>query len=88
MVRQRIEDLGRIAVLSDNLLEHDFFAKFEETGCRAKDFLDWFLSKDQEFREDFIHSYGYWVQGISEKVYEIREIARGEDLLNENDGNC
>ena len=81
-MRQRIEDLGRIAVMLDNLLEHDFFEKFKNLQVRPKDFLDWFDVQDQDFKDTFIHSIGYTCESLSSAIYEIREIARGEDVLN------
>ena len=80
-MRSRVEDLGRIAVLIDNVIEHELFDK---ELVRPKDFVDWFAERNQDERDDILHEYVYGRQSVLELLYNIREIARGEDVLNEN----
>ena len=82
-MRERVEDLGRIFVMIDNILESGMFEKWEEMNCRCKDLCDHFDSMTEDQKESFIHSYGYNVEDLRDKLYQIREIAMGEDRLND-----
>ena len=81
MVRERVEDLGRIAVMVDALLEHDLFEK--TYTVRNKDFVEWFETQTKDTQEEILTDLIYGRDAISERLCEIREIARGEDVLNE-----
>lgn len=80
MVRQRIEDLGRIAVLISKLLEEPLF---EDRPFRNKEFLDWLSEQPEEKRDDFLHGIPYKIDYMQEQLYQILEIAEGRDILNE-----
>ncbi len=79
-MRQRIEDLGRIAVLVDKLLDHDFWSEYD---TRPKDFGWWFNEQTEEEREKIIDHFAYGRRSISEALAEIAEIANGWDVLNQ-----
>ena len=81
MVRERVEDLGRIAVMVDVILEHEVFES-PYTG-RNKDFPEWFETRTPDERHEILTRWVYGIDAISERLCEIREIARGEDVLNE-----
>lgn len=85
-MRERVEDLGRIFVLIDNILENEVF---EERGklrpYKAKEAASWFAEKTEEEKGDYIHSMAYGIDLIEQKLLEMREICRGEDLLNRDD---
>ena len=83
MVRSRIEDLGRIAEMTDAVLEHDLFDS-RHTG-RNKDFPEWFEAQTSDARHDILTGYVYGVEAVRDLVYEIRDVARGEDELNRPD---
>lgn len=80
MSRERIEDLGRLAVHLDIILEKDVF---NEIGCRAKDFAERFYEKDKESQEDLLRTLAYDLVDIKSELCDCRCIARGEDDLNE-----
>ena len=78
-MRQRVEDLGRICVLIDNLLDHELF---EERPRRNKDYSEWFSEQSEEVRDEIIHNLVYRIDSVRDKLYEMQEIAEGNDLLN------
>ena len=80
-MRERVEDLGRVAVLIDNVIDHDLF---EEYLVRPKEFAEWFSNQTEDKKYDILHRYAYGRQDVLDLLYKIREIARGEDILNEN----
>jgi hypothetical protein len=82
-MRQRVEDLGRIAVLTKNLLDHDLF---EDRHVRNKDYVDWFSEQSEEKRDDIIHNMVYRIDDARDKIYEMLEIAEGTDPLNTSEG--
>jgi hypothetical protein len=79
-MRQRVEDLGRIAVLIDNVLEDDFFDGFSH---RPKDFFEWFNKQSEDEKELIIRHFAYGRETVSHFLYDIREIAYGDDARNE-----
>ena len=78
-MRERVEDLGRIAVMVDGVLEMDFF---EESYVRPKDFCEWFYAQTDAKRWEILVTFIYGRDKLNELLYDIREIARGEDPLN------
>jgi hypothetical protein len=81
-MRQRVEDLGRLAVLIKNLLDHKLF----DEDClprRPKDYWVWFSELSEDRKADVINSWVYGIENLQEKLYEILEIAEGTDRLNE-----
>ena len=81
-MRHRVEDLGRLAVLIRNLLDHPLFDD-DLLPRRPKDYWEWFSSLPEEKKEEILHSWVYGIENLSEKLYEMLEIAEGKDLLNE-----
>lgn len=79
-MRQRVEDLGRIAAMTHTLTSHELF---DDRPCRNKDFVSWFEEQTEEFREEWLHNTVYRIKDVEEKLYEIWEIATGQDYLNE-----
>lgn len=80
MTRNRLEDIGRIMVLIDNLIENPVFEMYEG---RAKDFIDYFESMEHEKRIDFADDMYRGLRNVHEKLYDIYTICKGEDQLNE-----
>ena len=81
-MRERVEDLGRLLVLLDNMYEMEVFGKL---GDRPKTAVDKFFQLDSSEQEDAIRSVAYGLESIREKVLECYEICKGEDYLNRND---
>lgn len=79
MSRERVEDLGRLLVLLDNLAEHQVF---DNIPMGAKRFQEWFFSRSEQEKGDIIHSIGYGLQSLKEGILGCWEIAVGDDDLN------
>lgn len=79
-MRERLEDLGRIMVMVEKLLD---LPLFESPNCRSKDFTEWFESLSEETRADFLHQLPYQIREVEDQLNEIVMIARGHDFLNE-----
>jgi len=81
-MRQRVEDLGRLAVLIQNLLDHQLFDE-GSLPRRPKDYWEWFTSLSEDKQVDVLHSWAYGIDNLKEKLYEMLSIAEGTDVLNE-----
>lgn len=79
-MRERVEDLGRIAALMRAILDMPLF---EERHYRKKDFLEHLEALTEDKREELLHDIPYQVDDVKDKLYEILEIAEGMDLLNQ-----
>jgi hypothetical protein len=82
MPRERVEDLGRICERIRQLLDEPLF---EDKPYRNKEFLEWLEGQTPEKREDFLHGIPYQVSAVEERLYEMLEIAEGNDVLNRRD---
>lgn len=82
MSRDRIEDLGRLSVLLDNILDHHLF---REERMRPKDFSGWFFEQDEDKKYEILDRFAYGIQAIEEALGHMRQISRGEDILNDRD---
>ena len=78
-MRERIEDIGRICVMIDNLLEHEVF---ELIRCRDKDFVDVFNEMKKQQRDELLHSMAYGISAVEDELYEMLSITKGNDPLN------
>lgn len=79
-MRERVEDLGRLSVLLDNILEKEIFSSI---NCRPKDFAEVFYGKDRETQEDLLRTFAYGISDVESEICECRVIALGQDDLNE-----
>jgi hypothetical protein len=79
-MRERIEDLGRIAVLTDIILDLDFWDTYHG---RNKDFVDHFRTLSEGMQDDLLHNLIYGIDGLKDKILNINSIAEGIDRLNE-----
>lgn len=68
-LRQRVEDLGRLMVMLDDILEMELFEKIKRSI--------WENQESQPIIER------YMVEGVQERLYECLEICKGYDYLNE-----
>jgi hypothetical protein len=80
-MRDRREDLGRIAVLLSNVLDHEIF---REDRMRAKDFPEWFRSQDSDKQWEILNRFAYGLESVQWALGDISEIALGQDMLNDN----
>ena len=84
-MRKRIEDLGRICVMIDDILDLDVWDLY---SGRKKDFTEYFEDLCEQDRDDLLHNLIYGLEGVKDKLYKVSEIAEGTDRLNEcNEGN-
>lgn len=79
-MRERVEDLGRIAVMIEVLLDDDHL---DDQGIRPKDFVDHFRGLSEEDQDNALRCWAYSLQGIRHGLSDIREIALGQDTLND-----
>lgn len=78
-MRERVEDLGRIAVMIENLLEDEFFDRY----ChRPKDFFYLFQLESDDEKESLIRHFAYGRETVSNRLNDMLSIALGEDNLN------
>lgn len=82
-MRHRVEDLGRLAILLDHIVNQEVLDNlFGLYNGRNKDFVEWFQSQSKEKQEHFLHQLPYALETIKEKLYECIVIAEGLDDLN------
>ena len=76
-MRERVEDLGKLSVLLDQLNQDDAF----DIGWngRKKDYPDHFATLTSDEQYDIIHKLVYSLDHIKEKIEECLEIARGDE---------
>lgn len=80
-MRQRIEDLGRLAVLLRNL---DDCALFEiPRPGRPKDTYEYLEKFTDEQKEELIEKFFYAISDLEDKIAEMICIAEGHDYLND-----
>ena len=79
MTRDRLEDLGRLTVMIDNIMEHEIFS---EERMMAKDFPDWFCSQCPQKREEILNRFACGIQDVENQLQKALEIAKGIDKLN------
>lgn len=85
-MRQRIEDLGRLAVLIKNLLDHQVFNKEARTN-RPKYYFEWFSKLSEREKEEVIYAWAYGIEDLKDKLFNMLSIAEGTDHLNEGEKN-
>lgn len=72
MIRERIEDLGRVCEKVGNLCEHEIFDWKE--NHRSKDVEEWFFSLTTEKQEDIIHNLAYNLDYLHDELHDIYAI--------------
>jgi hypothetical protein len=83
-MRQRVEDLGRLAVLINNLLDHHLFDE-NLLPSRSKDYWEWFSELSEDKKDEVLRSWAYGITDLKEKLYDMLAIAEGTDYLNESE---
>ena len=79
-MRQRVEDLGRLAVMIDQLLDIDVFDKYET--IRPKRIQEHYDSLSDEKKHQLLSDYAYGLEEIRSTLYSLRDIALGQDYIN------
>jgi hypothetical protein len=73
-MRERVEDLGKIAVMASHALKHGVFELYHG---RNKDFTDYFDELEQDARDELLHNLIYGLDAIQGILLEIKLIADG-----------
>ncbi len=79
MTRDRLEDLGRLAVIIENILDHEIF---REERMRAEQFSVWFENLSDEKQQHIINRIAFAIPQIEISLEMALEIAKGTDTLN------
>lgn len=79
-MKERIEDLGKLAILLDQLRSHEAFDILFE--IRPKSFVNYFRTLTEEKQDDLLHKMIYGFQSLNEKLMQALEIAEGVDEFN------
>jgi hypothetical protein len=79
-MRERIEDLGRLAILLDDVLDHSVW---EVYVGRKKDFIDHLRTLSEDKQYDLLHNLIYGMGAVRERLESLRAIAYGIDSLND-----
>lgn len=73
--KERIEDLGRLSVMIDNIWDHDLFKC--AVWARPKDAVDCFANLNLQAQQDFIHEIAYLMENLRGKIGDCSIIASG-----------
>lgn len=82
VARQRVEDLGRIAVLLRHVLD---LGVFDIPNGRPKHYPDRFNGLPEEAKDEELLTIAYGIDNIQTHLHEILAIAEGNDDLNVGD---
>lgn len=82
-MRSRLEDLGRIMILVENLIDLEVWDAFNDKPKRSP---EWFKSLSEEQRDDAIRKIAYGMESVKEHLYKVLEICQGQDYLNQPEG--
>lgn len=81
-MRERLEDLGRLSVLLNNLLDHPLFDQ-SKLPRRPKDCADWWNSLGICVKMEILDHWAYGIDNLKERLCEAIDIADGTDPLND-----
>ena len=77
---RRLEDLGKISILLDAVLENSLFDNIQHG---AKRWPEWFWARTIEEQHDIIHSIGCGISDVQEELLRCLEIAEGSHHVEE-----
>jgi len=84
-MRERVEDLGRLAEKLEQIINEDVFELIYTAGAsRTKDFEECCRYLDDERQLEMLNDFAYGLDNIKELLVECRDIALGQDQLNMN----
>lgn len=73
--RERIEDLGRLAIMLSKISSHELFDVFSKG--RTKDSWDNFCGLDEDQKEDLILKIAYRLKDVESEICDCLMIAQG-----------
>ena len=76
--KERIEDLGRIYVHLEQVLDHPMW-DFKPAHSRDKDFAEIFQQQDADKQHDQLHDLAYHMSAMRELLYNMLVIAQGDE---------
>jgi len=83
MARERIEDLGRLAVMLRTIIFDGCLQDLGDAGGvrsgRPKSACDFFFALDEEGQRAIIHDLAYGLQTLENALYECLSIADGRE---------
>ena len=74
--RERIEDLGRISVMLDQIYDHPIFELYNGAPKRIH---EWWNTLSEDQRWDFINNVAYGLEAIHFILGDILSIAKGNE---------
>lgn len=75
MKKERVEDLGRLSVMIQNILKSDLFDHFN----RPKYAVDQFIALTQEQQHELIHTIAYGIEEVQHNLSDCLSIADGDE---------
>lgn len=86
-MRERVEDLGRLAVFLEEMARHNSFDRITSSWARADKFVDYYMPPEcnpdtKEIWIERLSSLYRDLDDLAEKLERCLEIAQGEDPLN------
>ena len=82
-MRQRVEDLGRLAEKLSRVIEMCVFSTPKLYGLtRPKDAVEVFATLSTDKKDEFIHLMAYGIADLHSEISDCLDIAIGQDQLN------
>lgn len=78
-MRNRVEDIGRILILLEKVMDHSLFC---ESRMLPVDFSEWFYQQSREVQVKLLDGLAFGVDEVENQMMDILKIAKGEDYLN------
>lgn len=75
MNNERAEDIGKLSILLETVLEEEVFDLLGAFRC--KDYAEHFETLSKEQQDDILEKFAYGIRDIKEKLYRCLSIAEG-----------
>jgi len=77
-MRHRVEDLGKISVMLNNLLNRKLFKEWARSllTCGDRSYSQWFFDQPREVQEDMVND----LQNVKEDIFDILDVADGVEF--------
>lgn len=75
MSKERVEDLGKLSILLEEMVEEEIFDLIGNMRC--KDYADYFDTLSAEEQHNIAHQLAYNLDELKNKVYKCLAIADG-----------
>jgi len=76
--KERVEDLGRIAELMKQALNHEMW-DIKDTFSRDKEFAELFQNLEKDRQYEKLNELAYNMSSLRDLLYDVREIADGDE---------